>query len=1329
MARRFSVQAFLFLNFAWLMSSSSALAWNQDQHRLIVSDTVDYMENNGDTSMKMVAEWLKWAPGYNHLLRGPQELWVVVPECAEGYTALCALRDEAANTDWYRDMFIVIKLEQAIEYCAAIIPPTVEDLPWYIRHRLACDYLSVFTEPGFFYTVEGIIPVLLDEFEGLPEPGSYSYGEFDLTSLNHLVGAYYESDMVDRVAGCQEREPVENLGYVFKNDVLSSCDSDSEGDCAWENTHMFVLGVIGQFCGDFIKVCPAMAGTMYDGITCHYHGLSGHSALGLGVRWLPVDSVGEYGMWAFKNSEDPDLLMLGRTLHASADAFEPHHNYLYLGRAHATFESWADDFSNITKIDQINRHEVGEYGFYNRLIVDYYLNRWDDAFDIDESAEYIIAEPAMRAAPFHHVSRYHDPEDEENIIEEIDDQITFARAVKWQSNNQDARKAYANDYGWLKTGEMGHNLSIAGNYTLLKKAFRDYYQRWENAGYCQDLHESNMEDWYRATPGPRVGSSPSQMNYGWPYVYFDEGTTNETLHPYYNDTERHWTNHSVISVTHTPLPAAEIWTRWLEIELSSNIDWHNESEGDHLVLRAKYFDFYTEKVGPWEDEFKVLNPSEAIGETFVFETKPNRRLAGVEVELVQGHTSDQVFVGGENGEIYIFSDNEWSPAMDTGTDDLVKGLWAAGHDDIFAATARPFVQGRVLHYDGNPELDWSAMPVPSNQGLEAIWGFSPTDIYAVGDFWGFILHYDGSEWSLMQAYAGEYTGLHGIWGSSPNDVFSVGAMGHIYHYDGEEWSEVAWNSDYLLHDVWGRAYDDIYAVGTGGTVLHFDGYTWTALSKKTFDDLHAVWGTDEELFIAGDYGMILHLDETGWSTMDTGATETLRDVWGSGNDHVVAVGDDETVLTYDGEEWSRIRGGPGCEVDFHAVWGVMGNCSPDRKLGFRIKKLRAELVEEEAAGGGDVAFVDAAIVDWIFDMIHGGGLFSTIGIIWECLPGMSCEDELVGNLWDAFGPMLDGQEIMDMATVFDAVHEALSETFGVDATSPALSAAALVRAAEQIHPGSMLESGLIDKAISWSLLRQGLGGKRSKATVTRVIEVDFEQPMVGHRRTRWNPDGTILPGMSVSDMEGYPGFREATEAELADLDSALDYLQLRHDFEKNYRMDRLLQLTQDNAAGIVALLETDAGGKPDVEARIEMLSEMYGHWLEHAEWLRPRVIDTDGDGLRDVDDLCPGECARGMDVNANGCIDRACGLWWETWTAKMWWVPRMVLSTIAHLACTYERLQRWRAAAGMLRSYDRMLRAYARVGWVAKEEAERLGQFATNARDADRGIFERLVCP
>jgi hypothetical protein len=91
---------------------------------------------------------------------------------------------------------------------------------------------------------------------------------------------------------------------------------------------------------------------------------------------------------------------------------------------------------------------------------------------------------------------------------------------------------------------------------------------------------------------------------------------------------------------------------------------------------------------------------------------------------------------------------------------------------------------------------------------------SDSDIFAVGQN-GTILHYNGSAWIQMDS--GTASTLNAVWGSSSSDVYAVGfdsgGSGTILHYDGSSWQEQETGIGSVLNGMWGSsAASDIFAV-------------------------------------------------------------------------------------------------------------------------------------------------------------------------------------------------------------------------------------------------------------------------------------------------------------------------------------------------------------------------------------------------------------------------------------------------------------------------------------------------------------------------------------
>jgi len=214
----------------------------------------------------------------------------------------------------------------------------------------------------------------------------------------------------------------------------------------------------------------------------------------------------------------------------------------------------------------------------------------------------------------------------------------------------------------------------------------------------------------------------------------------------------------------------------------------------------------------------------------------------------------------------------------------------------------------------------------STSYLEGVWGFSSTDVFAVGTG-DTVLRYNGSGWSHMLGAQGP--DLYDVWGSDNTDVFVVGAGGLILHWDGTAWGTMITPTVQGLLGVWGRAHSDVYAVGGMGTILHYDG-TWGTVSTGTTSSFYDVWGSPTDLFVVGDgggggggTGIICHYNGSTWDNVTTG-TGRLYGVWGTSSTDVYAVGDPGTILHYDGSTWTTVVNRP-----FDPFWDVWGSSSSD----------------------------------------------------------------------------------------------------------------------------------------------------------------------------------------------------------------------------------------------------------------------------------------------------------------------------------------------------------------------------------------------------------------
>jgi hypothetical protein len=97
--------------------------------------------------------------------------------------------------------------------------------------------------------------------------------------------------------------------------------------------------------------------------------------------------------------------------------------------------------------------------------------------------------------------------------------------------------------------------------------------------------------------------------------------------------------------------------------------------------------------------------------------------------------------------------------------------------------------------------------------------------------------------------------------------------------------------------------------------------SWVSLPSGTAQDLRGVWGSSSsDVYAVGNQGTILHYDGNSWSPMTSGTGQNLLSVWGTSSSDVFTVGAIGTILHYNGNSWSMMNSGTSV-----GLWGIWGN--------------------------------------------------------------------------------------------------------------------------------------------------------------------------------------------------------------------------------------------------------------------------------------------------------------------------------------------------------------------------------------------------------------------
>ncbi len=162
-------------------------------------------------------------------------------------------------------------------------------------------------------------------------------------------------------------------------------------------------------------------------------------------------------------------------------------------------------------------------------------------------------------------------------------------------------------------------------------------------------------------------------------------------------------------------------------------------------------------------------------------------------------------------------------------------VWMTADNSVDLDFGVPHERGLIFHgtpSDGGVDaggaadsLTWARVDSESSHRLEALWGSSGSDVWAVGVH-GTIRHLSAGDerWQPIDSPTTET--LRGVWGSGPNDVWLVGDGATILHYDGTKIeptsTQLPTGQKPNLRAVWGSSADDVWIVGDGAA-LHYTG--------------------------------------------------------------------------------------------------------------------------------------------------------------------------------------------------------------------------------------------------------------------------------------------------------------------------------------------------------------------------------------------------------------------------------------------------------------------------------------------------------------------------
>ncbi len=268
--------------------------------------------------------------------------------------------------------------------------------------------------------------------------------------------------------------------------------------------------------------------------------------------------------------------------------------------------------------------------------------------------------------------------------------------------------------------------------------------------------------------------------------------------------------------------------------------------------------------------------------------------------------------------------NQWGPGMLFHFDGTRWLTWAMAHsvtsvrgrasNDVWAITMEGSffgLESTLFHFDGTRWVEVAGPSLSTLGRLSAAGGTLWTAGTAILGNSKIEYRWDGTAWTAVDTFASQ--GLTAIAGSSPNDLWAVGMDGIASHFDGQAWKAVGARTT-PLYDVLEVGNQDDWAVGVGGSIRHFDG-TWSADNASLGSAKDAWVAPSGVVYVAAglldrkspgsEVGQVLKWDGIKWSATHTSAMAgSFAGVGGSGDSDVWAVGYGGVIMHFDGSAWS-----------------------------------------------------------------------------------------------------------------------------------------------------------------------------------------------------------------------------------------------------------------------------------------------------------------------------------------------------------------------------------------------------------------------------------------
>jgi len=260
----------------------------------------------------------------------------------------------------------------------------------------------------------------------------------------------------------------------------------------------------------------------------------------------------------------------------------------------------------------------------------------------------------------------------------------------------------------------------------------------------------------------------------------------------------------------------------------------------------------------------------------------------------------EAYAGGDDGTLFHYLNAGWEADSR-----FTYGMAGVAISSVSAAGGKVYALLGANKVYVLANGSWAPLPMNPGQTYKAMWAAPSGDVFLVGPN-GNVGRWNGTSWT--EGMSGP--SFNAVWGTSANDVYAVGTAASIYHYDGAVWSPVTNPGSGVYTAVFGAG-GEVFAAGA--SIVHGSGAAFTATTSPIAFTVRGLWGSaDDDMFAVGDNGTVIHWDGVAWTQMQA-STSTLNAIAGSRADEIFAVGDGGTISRYTGAAWA-IESSPGATM-------------------------------------------------------------------------------------------------------------------------------------------------------------------------------------------------------------------------------------------------------------------------------------------------------------------------------------------------------------------------------------------------------------------------------